>query len=294
MPGGAEDKFDFFLSRRGSVATVAQEVADVLNRKGYKVFVQDYDISLGASFIEAMHEAIKNSRDLVVLFTRDYEGSPYTRKELSSFQAELLQGRQDRHIVVLRCEDVPLRGLLADCVYQDLVGIAEPQERERLIIAAAERHPSAQRPQRRKGRTFVDVPRPIAGFTGRSGELDRLDVILTQAKTAAVTQVGLVTVHAWAGLERPRLRLNMPTDSATSMTVSGGVRRKRVPPSWPVSLRSRRNLRSYRPRTPTLRRPPRRHFVSSPSSEKFGSSSMITQRSQKRLPISYLPLARAS
>ena len=37
------EKFDFFLSRRGSVASIAREVADVLTERGYKVVVQDYD-----------------------------------------------------------------------------------------------------------------------------------------------------------------------------------------------------------------------------------------------------------
>jgi hypothetical protein len=167
MPGGFGDEFDFFFSRRGSVAAVAREVADVLIEKGYKVIVQDYDIRLGASFIEAMHEAIKNARDLVILFTRDYEGSPYTRKEFTSFEAERLQGGQDRHIVVLRCEDVPLRGLLADCVYQDLVGVTEPEERRGRIIAAAERHSSAQRPQlTKKGQDFRRRPAAHCGFHG--------------------------------------------------------------------------------------------------------------------------------
>ena len=62
------ERYDFFLSRRGSVATVAREVTDVLAEKGYRVFVQDYDIPIAANFIEEMHEAIKNARDLVVLF----------------------------------------------------------------------------------------------------------------------------------------------------------------------------------------------------------------------------------
>ena len=48
---------------------------------------------MAASFIEEMHEAIKNSRDLVVLFTRDYEQSPYTRKEFTSFEADAAQRR---------------------------------------------------------------------------------------------------------------------------------------------------------------------------------------------------------
>jgi tetratricopeptide (TPR) repeat protein len=205
MPGEAGESFDFFLSRRGSVANVAQEVADVLTEKRYKVIVQDYDIPLGASFIAAMHEAIKNSRDLVILFTRDYEASPYTRKEFTSFEAERLQAEQDRHIVVLRCEDVSLRGLLADCVYQDLVGVTDPEERRRRIIAAAERHSAAERPQRRRGRTFVGVPARIAGFTGRADALDRLDAILTRDKPAAVTQVSRAAVQGMGGVGKTSL-----------------------------------------------------------------------------------------
>jgi hypothetical protein len=69
-------RYDFFLSRRGSVAAVAREVANVLTEKGYKVLVQDYDAPISASFVEMMHNAVKNSRDLVILFTRDYEQSP--------------------------------------------------------------------------------------------------------------------------------------------------------------------------------------------------------------------------
>ena len=114
MPSRPGDKFDYFLSRRGSASAVAREVCEVLAEKGYSVFVQDYDIALGASFVEAMHEAIQASRDLVVLFTRDYQTSAYTRKEFTSFEAQRLQDPEKRRIVVLRCDDVPLAGLLAD------------------------------------------------------------------------------------------------------------------------------------------------------------------------------------
>jgi hypothetical protein len=33
MPSGHGERYDFFLSRRGSVADIAQEVADVLTEK---------------------------------------------------------------------------------------------------------------------------------------------------------------------------------------------------------------------------------------------------------------------
>ena len=56
MQSDPGERYDFFLSRRGSVAPIAREVTDILTEKGYKILVQDYDIPLGASFVEAMHE----------------------------------------------------------------------------------------------------------------------------------------------------------------------------------------------------------------------------------------------
>jgi TIR domain/Phage integrase family len=198
MPSGPGERYDFFLSRRGSVASIAREVTDVLTEKGYRILVQDYDTPLGASFVGAMHEAVINSRDLIILFTEDYLRSPYTRKEFTSFEAERLKTSEERHIVVLRCEDVPLRGLLADNVYQTLVGIDDPEERKRRIIAAAERQSQAAPPPLRP---FIGVPPRIASFTGRIDELDRLDAILMQDKPAAVTQasVGRVAVQGMGG-----------------------------------------------------------------------------------------------
>ena len=90
-------------------------------------------------------------------------------------------------------------------VYQDLVGVADPEERRRRILAAAERRSSAERPQRRRGRTFVGVPPRIAGFTGRADELDRLDAILTQDRPAAVTQVGRAAVQGMGGVGKTAL-----------------------------------------------------------------------------------------
>src|SRR5260370_17364359 len=126
MPSGPGERYDFFRSRRGSVARIAREVTEVLTEKGYRVRVQDYDIPFAASFVEVMHEAVKNSRDLIVLFTRDYEQSPYTRKGLTSFEAYRQHTGEERHIIVLRCEDTPLPALLPDTVYHNLFAISSP------------------------------------------------------------------------------------------------------------------------------------------------------------------------
>src|SRR5262245_46617467 len=206
MPSGPSERYDFFLSRRGSVATIAQEVTDVLTEKGYKVFVQDYDIPITANFIGEMHEAVKNSRGLVVLFTRDYEQSPYTRMEFTSFEANAAQSAEHRRMVILRCEDAPLLGLFAPHVYQDLVGIGDAEERRDRILAALEGRSQVLAPP---PRPFIGVPPRIASFTGRADELDRLDAILMQDKPAAVTQasVGRAAVQGMGGVGKTSLAI---------------------------------------------------------------------------------------
>jgi tetratricopeptide (TPR) repeat protein len=203
MDSSASSKFDFFLSRRGSVAAIAQEVTDVLTEKGYKVRTQDYDIPITANFIEEMHEAVKNSRDLVVLFTRDYEQSPYTRMEFTSFEANAAQSAEHRRMVILRCEDVPLLGLFAPHVYQDLVGVEDAEERRERILAALEGRSQALEPP---PRPFIGVPPRIASFTGRADELDRLDAILMRDKPAAVMHsVGRAAVQGMGGVGKTAL-----------------------------------------------------------------------------------------
>ncbi|MFY9697255.1 MAG: tetratricopeptide repeat-containing protein, partial [Rhodoplanes sp.] len=97
-----------------------------------------------------------------------------------------------------------LRGLLADNVYQDLVGVADPEVRKCRIIAAAERQSQATPPP---PRPLVGVPPRIASFTGRADELDRLDAILMQQKPAAVTQasVGRAAVQGMGGVGKTSL-----------------------------------------------------------------------------------------
>jgi TIR domain len=152
------------------------------------------DIRFGDSFIEAIHDGITNARHLIILFTHDYLQSPYTRKEFTSFEAQRLRSLEERHILVLLCEDAPLVGLLSDNVYQNLVGITDADERKRRIIAVAERQSQAAAPP---PRPFIEVPPRIASFTGRLEELNRLDAILMHDKPAAVTQaVGRVSVTA--------------------------------------------------------------------------------------------------
>src|SRR5580698_8853563 len=76
--------YDFFISRRGSVAAEAQEVADILEAEGFRVIVQDCDFASSGQFVLDIDRALKQARHLLILYSHDYHSS-FWRDYHSSF-----------------------------------------------------------------------------------------------------------------------------------------------------------------------------------------------------------------
>jgi tetratricopeptide (TPR) repeat protein len=163
-PEATIPELDFFISRRGAAATVAQEVAEVIKSEGYTVFVQDYDIPYNAQFIEEMHKALARCRHLIVLLTRDFAASKFTMMEVSSFLAATGGAADDRRLIVLRLEDCQPEGILAGRVFADLFAVDDPAQRKARILAAVEGRSTAE-PRRHK--LFENVPPRDQNFSGR-------------------------------------------------------------------------------------------------------------------------------
>src|SRR5262249_48320595 len=98
-----------------------------------------------------------NSRDLIILLTDDYLRSPYTRKEFTSFEAERVKTAEERHIIVLRCEDVPLRGLLPTMFIKRWAALRTLKN----ASAAASLVLTANRRQRHRHRDHASVCRHV-------------------------------------------------------------------------------------------------------------------------------------
>ena len=179
---------DYFISRRGADAVIAQEVAQVLIDAGYTAFVQDFDIPYTANFLAAVHAALKACRHFIVLLTKDYDASDFTLAELTNFLAKAAHVDGERRLVVLRIEDVAPEGLLAGIVYGDLVGVTDLEVRKARILAAAEgRSPAAPR----RPKLFHNVPQRDLNFTGREDILSNLHQMLTKAEQPVVTQAAI-------------------------------------------------------------------------------------------------------
>ena len=195
-------EYDFFVSRRGPVAAVAEEVADVLEAEDYKVLVQDYDAERGGSFPLFIHDALVKARHLIILYSADYDTTHWTRQEFGHFLAAPDAKEAERRICVLRCDAADPRGLLAGVVYGDLHTIQAPDARRREILAVA-------RGEARAGR--APGPRIFGGgmpaenrlFTGRDELLDGLHAALSSGPGAAVlTQAA---VHGLGGVGKTAL-----------------------------------------------------------------------------------------
>jgi tetratricopeptide (TPR) repeat protein len=173
---------DFFISRRGSAAQAAQDVADILKDDGYTVLVQDYDFVHGVDFIAAIDDALRRCRDLVVLLTHDYADSKFTMTtEVTNFLAAA--GRDDeRRLVVLRLEDCEFGGVLAGHVYGDLVGVDDHARRREIVLSAVKGLPTALPP---RPRTMHGLPPRNRDFIGRDAALEQLHATLLGADSAA-------------------------------------------------------------------------------------------------------------
>ncbi len=189
---------DFFISRRGATAAIAQEVADVLTEGGHTVLVQDYDILPGANFVAVMHDALKRCRHFIALLTRDYDVSPFTKAEWTNFYAVASQSEGERRLILLRVEDCNPEGILAAHVFTDLVGIDDPAERKRIILDAAEGRRGKTAP---RSRIFEHVPARDTNFTGRDQALARLHDMLKEPSSQTVQ----VAIHTLGGTGKTAL-----------------------------------------------------------------------------------------
>lgn len=166
MSLGADFTFDFFISRRGSAAAVATEVADVLEREGYRVRIQDYDFARGGDFVADIHDALTSARHLIVLHTQDYDQSYWTKKEFTNFLALLPESKGTRRLCMLRCDESFPRGILANIVFGDYVGVADAEARRQIILATAKGEAAGIR--RAPPLFGGSIPNANAHFTGRA------------------------------------------------------------------------------------------------------------------------------
>jgi hypothetical protein len=193
-------EFDFFLSRRGSIAGVAQEVADILEAEGFRVKLQDYDFAHGGRFVLDIHDALKRAQHLLILFSGDYDSSFWTREEFSAFLVAVAGSSGARRMGLLRCDAATPEGLLRGITFGDLHSVTDADQRPRIVLAVARGETPVARAAHIFGGT-MPLENPL--FLGRDELLAAMHAALSSGSgTAALTQAA---VHGLGGVGKTSL-----------------------------------------------------------------------------------------
>lgn len=124
---------DFFISYTKKDAKFATWVAELLERSGYTVIIQEWDFRPGDNLVANIHKALIECKKLIVILSEDYLKSGWCEAEWTSKYAEQMVLNEQR-IVPIKIGPVNTRGLLSSLIYIDIVDKSE-KDAESLILA---------------------------------------------------------------------------------------------------------------------------------------------------------------
>jgi hypothetical protein len=118
-----------FISHRGSDADLASRLAEEIQRKGYNVWLDDWEILVGDSVVERINVGLENAKYAVICYSDSGVISNWMSREWMSALARQLEGHGIRLLPVRLSGGTP-PAILADIRYADLVkdwdrGVAE-------------------------------------------------------------------------------------------------------------------------------------------------------------------------
>jgi len=178
--------WDFFISRAGPDAPIADEIGRVLEAAGYSVILQQWDFG-NRSFMSAMHAALESGARVIALLSPDYLKSDHCKAEWQSVIASDPTNSQGR-LIVIRVVDCRPTGLLAPIAYVDLVQVRDDPVRLKEYVLAAVREGRQKETAAKAG---VVWRAPVAllhsriqqfpGFIGREDQLVAIEAALWPA-----------------------------------------------------------------------------------------------------------------
>jgi len=227
-PGAPDRPPEFFLSRAGPDAAIAEAIAHILEAAGRTVIIQDWDFK-NRAFMERMHAALCSGARTLALLSPDYLASDHCAAEWQNTIADDPLNKTSRLIVLRIKQCVPV-GLLKSLAYWDLVpvlaGLPASSNMLRDILLAA------VQPGRQKSlppdlsKLFSKAQpvlhpeiRPTPCFTGRDQQLIALERALSGGACAAITQPAVV--HGLGGIGKSTLAREYASRASMENTYTG-------------------------------------------------------------------------
>jgi hypothetical protein len=124
---------DFFISYNQADKGWAEWIAWQLEAASFKVVIQAWDFRQGGNFVLDMQRAMEEARRTLIVLSPDFLASKFTAPEWAAAFAQDPTGSEGR-LLPVRVRKCKPRGLLAQIVYIDLVGLKDrEQARQKLL-----------------------------------------------------------------------------------------------------------------------------------------------------------------
>lgn len=123
---------DFFISYTKADLPWAEWIAWQLELAGYTTLIQAWDFRPGSNFVLEMDRASQEAEQTIAVLSSSYLNAAYTHSEWAGAFARDPQSER-RLLLPVRVLDCHLKGLLAQLVYIDLVGLDEEDAKNILL-----------------------------------------------------------------------------------------------------------------------------------------------------------------
>ncbi len=241
-------KPEFFISRAGPDAEIAQRIAHILESAGRPVILQDWDFK-NRAFMERMHAALTSGARTIALLSPDYLTRDHCAAEWQNTIADDPLNRNSK-LIVLRIRPCAPDGLLKSLAFWDLVPLLSAPEQDGLLRDAvlASARTGRQKDPLSPNTRFFEAAKPIlhteikptANFTGREAQLDAIGAALERGAKTAITQPA--AVHGLGGIGKSTLAREFARAAAgrpAAIPASGGSARRSPRAAPPGTASSR-------------------------------------------------------
>jgi hypothetical protein len=124
---------DFFISYNQADKGWAEWIAWQLEAAGFKVVIQAWDFRQGGNFVLDMQRAMEQARRTLIVLSPDFLASKFTAPEWAAAFAQDPTGSEGR-LLPVRVRKCKPRGLLAQIVYIDLVGLKDREQAKQHLL----------------------------------------------------------------------------------------------------------------------------------------------------------------
>ncbi|HEX4374218.1 MAG TPA: toll/interleukin-1 receptor domain-containing protein [Puia sp.] len=195
---------DFFISYNKADKVWAEGLANWLDQAMFSTILQEQDFVAGSNFVSEMHNALKNTKRLIMVLSPDYLSAKFPEAEWTAAFAS-----NPTMLIPVRVRECQPDGLLKPIVYIDLINLSAAQARDKFVseVKAAlngKRKKPTENPMPSPQRNSTSVNQTITGDSNTQVagdyhhyERPRKPKVIITPPEGAVSPAELKQIDSW-------------------------------------------------------------------------------------------------